>query len=98
MRSHLRRAGAGLAAVSLATAGAYFVALMSDGHRTPLWPFGLLLGLTVVGVLAYFVGQSPSGAGVDPERLPDGPHEEVAVARLAVNAPTAPVAEPAAAD
>jgi hypothetical protein len=58
MLRYLRRAGGALAAVSLATAGAYFVAVMTDGHPTPWWPFALLFGLAAAGVLGYLVGQS----------------------------------------
>ena len=60
MLRYLRPAGGGLAAVALATAGAYFVAMITSGHPTPWWPYLLLLGLALLGGVGYVVGQPDS--------------------------------------
>jgi hypothetical protein len=53
----LRPVGGGLAAASLATIGAYFVAAVTSSHSQPWWPYVLLLGLMILGCLLYVVGQ-----------------------------------------
>ncbi len=60
MLRYLRPAGGGLAAVSLATAGAYFVAVITADHAAPWWPYVLLLGLAVLGGIGYVAGQPDS--------------------------------------
>jgi hypothetical protein len=60
MLRYLRPAGGGLAAVSFATAGAYFVAAITAGHPLPWWPYVLLLGMAVLGGIGYVAGQ-PDG-------------------------------------
>ena len=60
MLRYLRPAGGGLAAVSVATAGAYFVAVITAGHPLPWWPYVLLLGLAVLGGIGYVTGQPDS--------------------------------------
>ena len=60
MLRYLRPAGGGLAAVSLATAGAYFVAMITAGHPLPWWPYVLLLGLAALGGIGYLAGQPDS--------------------------------------
>jgi hypothetical protein len=57
---YLGRAGGGLAAISLATVGAYFVAAVTGGHPQPWWPYLLLFDLVALGGL--FTGTWP-GAG-----------------------------------
>jgi hypothetical protein len=57
MLRYLRPAGRGLAAASLATAGAYFVAAVTVDHPLPWWPYVLLLGLAVLGGIGYVAGQ-----------------------------------------
>jgi hypothetical protein len=61
MLRYMRPAGGGLAAVSLATAGAYFVAVITAGHPLPWWPYVLLLGLAALGGIGYVAGPSDSG-------------------------------------
>lgn len=56
-------------AVSLATAGAYFVAGTTAGHPTPWWPYVLLLGLAVAGGLGYLFGKSEPESSV-PAKVP----------------------------
>ena len=41
MLRYIRPAGGGLVAVSMGTAGAYFVAVITAGHRLPWWPYVL---------------------------------------------------------
>lgn len=60
MLRYLRPAGGGLAAASLATAGAYFVAAITAGHPLPWWPYILLLGLAALGGIGYVAGQPDS--------------------------------------
>lgn len=60
MRRYLRPAGGGLVAVSLATTGAYFVAVITAGHPLPWWPYILMLGLAVLGGIGYVAGQPDS--------------------------------------
>jgi hypothetical protein len=57
---YLRPVGGGLAAASLATVGAYFVAAVTSGHTQPWWPYVLLFGLTALGGLLYLIGQRGS--------------------------------------
>lgn len=61
MLRYMRPAGGGLAAVSLATAGAYFVAVITAGHPLPWWPYVLLLGLAALGGLGYVAGPPDPG-------------------------------------
>ncbi len=81
MLRYLRPAGGGLAAVSLATAGAYFVAVITADHPLPWWPYALLFGLAVLGGIGYVAGQ------------PDSERRESATAPLP--APTATVSQSA---
>jgi hypothetical protein len=60
MLRYLRPAGGSLAAASLATAGAYFVAAITADHTAPWWPYLLLLGLAVLGGIGYVAGQPDS--------------------------------------
>jgi hypothetical protein len=60
MLRYMRPAGGGLAAVSLGTAGAYFVAVITAGHPLPWWPYVLLLGLAVLGAIGYIAGPADS--------------------------------------
>ena len=60
MLRYLRPAGGGLAAASLATAGAYFVAAITAGHPAPWWPYVLLFGLALLGGIGYIAGQADS--------------------------------------
>ena len=60
MLRYLRPAGGGLAAVSLATAGAYFVAVITADHPLPWWLYILLLGLAALGGIGYVTGQPDS--------------------------------------
>jgi hypothetical protein len=64
MLRYLRPAGGGLTAVSLATAGAYFVAGTTAGHPTPWWPYVLLSGLAAAGCLGYLLGKPESESTV----------------------------------
>ena len=73
MLRYLRPAGGGLAAVSLATAGAYFVAVLTTGHPLPWWPYVLLLGLAALGGIGYVAGQPDSDPREPPPRRPAGP-------------------------
>ena len=60
MLRHLRPVGGGLAAASLATVGAYFVAAVTSSSPQPWWPYLLLSGLTALGGLSYLIGQRDS--------------------------------------
>ena len=60
MLRYMRPAGGGLTAVSLGTAGAYFVAFITAGHPLPWWPYILLLSLAVVGAIGYIAGSVDS--------------------------------------
>lgn len=57
MLRYLSPVGGGLAAASLATAGAHFVAAVTSGHPQPWWPYVLLFGLIALGGLLYLIGQ-----------------------------------------
>lgn len=60
MLRSIRPAGGGPEAVSMETAGAYFVAVITAGHRLPWWPYVLLLALTVLGAIGYIAGSVDS--------------------------------------
>jgi hypothetical protein len=87
MLRYLRPAGGGLAAVSLATAGAYFVAVITAGHPLPWWPYALLLGLAVLGGIGYVAEQSDSGSR---ESAAAPPHAPTVIAPESAAAPSPP--------
>lgn len=99
MLKYQRPAGGGLAAVSLATAGAYFVAETTAGHPTPWWPYIPLLGLAALGALAYTFGETRTETDAAETTAPDAsPGEDEGDDQQAPNyyvldpvgAPTAP--------
>lgn len=75
MLRYLRPAGGGLAAASLATAGAYFVAAITTGHAAPWWPYLLLLGLAMLGGIGYVAGQLDSDPR-EPAAVPPAPEPQ----------------------